>query len=378
MKLLAVVAQIFRSVRKPMHVNEITERVILSGLWESKGKTPDATIGARIYHDIVVNGENSVFVKVGPGTFSLKEFTSGREAHLAPTQKVNDNREHSLNTSNSLNSLSDDSERYDTDLADTVEKEALEDPLVKENLSFVDSAEKVLDEFGNKKPMHYKEITKIALEKGWLVTTGKTPDASMSSSLYLEITRQQKSGKLPRFIKHERGYYGLSKWIETGLVSKIEGHNQKVREELHKSLLEMDPYNFEKIISRLLEYIGFETVKVTKRSNDGGIDVRGTLVVGNVVRIKMAVQVKKWALNTNIPAPVVQQVRGSLGIHEQGLIITTSDFSKGARNEAAQPDKSPIALMNGKELVLLLMEHDIGVSRFTTDLFDLSKDDLMS
>ena len=30
----------------------------------------------------------------------------------------------------------------------------------------------------------------------------------------------------------------------------------------------------------------------------------------------------------------MQQVRGSFGTHEQGLIITTSDFSVGARKEA--------------------------------------------
>ena len=107
---------------------------------------------------------------------------------------------------------------------------------------------------------------------------------------------------------------------------------------------------------------------------DGGIDVRGTLVVGDVVRIKMAVQVKKWKLKNNILAPVVQQVRGSLGAHEQGLIITTSDFSAGAIKEAAQPDKTPIALMNGEQLVMLLMEHGIGVHRSTPDLFEIDEE----
>ncbi len=53
-------------------------------------------------------------------------------------------------------------------------------------------------------------------------------------------------------------------------------------------------------------------------------------------------------------------MRGSLGAHEQGLIITTSDFSAGAIKEAAQTDKTPIALMNGEQLVMLLMEHGIG------------------
>jgi len=88
----------------------------------------------------------------------------------------------------------------------------------------------------------------------------------------------------------------------------------------------------------------------------------------------MAVQVKKWKLKNNIQAPVVQQVRGSLGAHEQGLIITTSDFSAGAIKEAAQPDKTPIALMNGEQLVMLLMEHGIGVHRSTPDLFEIDEE----
>ena len=136
----------------------------------------------------------------------------------------------------------------------------------------------------------------------------------------------------------------------------------------------MKPGEFEELISQLLAEMGFEMVEVTKLSGDGGIDVRGTLVVGDVVRIKMAVQVKKWKLKNNIQAPVVQQVRGSLGAHEQGLIITTSDFSTGAVKEAAQADKTPIALMNGEQLVLLLMEHGIGVHRSTPDLFEIDEE----
>ena len=66
---------------------------------------------------------------------------------------------------------------------------------------------------------------------------------------------------------------------------------------------------------------------MTPASGDGGIDVRGTLVVGDVIRTRMAVQVKRW--KRNVQAPTVQQVRGSLGTHEQGLIVTTSDFRQG-------------------------------------------------
>ena len=69
----------------------------------------------------------------------------------------------------------------------------------------------------------------------------------------------------------------------------------------------------------------------------------------------------------------VCQVRGSLGAHEQGLIITTSDFSTGAIKEANQPDKTPVGLMNGEQLVSLLMEYNIGVRRMPHDLFELEE-----
>ena len=85
---------------------------------------------------------------------------------------------------------------------------------------------------------------------------------------------------------------------------------------------------------------------------------------------RMAVQVKRW--KNNVQAPIVQQVRGSLGTHDQGLIITTSDFSAGARAEAERPNAVPVALMNGEQLVRLLIEHEIGVGRAAHTLLELT------
>jgi restriction system protein len=87
----------------------------------------------------------------------------------------------------------------------------------------------------------------------------------------------------------------------------------------------------------------------------------------------MAVQVKRW--KKNIGAPTVRQVRGSLGVHEHGLIITTSSFPQRAREEAAKPTATPVALMNGEQLVNLLVEHRIGVRRTAYDLIELGEED---
>jgi restriction system protein len=168
---------------------------------------------------------------------------------------------------------------------------------------------------------------------------------------------------------HGKGIIGLAKWGAGGLAFQIELHNADVRKKLHTSLQAMNPTEFEELIVQLLVALGFEDVTLTPASGDGGIDVRGTLVVGDVVRTQMAVQVKRW--RRNVQAPIVQQVRGSLGTHEQGLIITTSDFSKGAREEAARPNAVPVGLMNGEQLVALLVENNIGIQRTSYQLIEL-------
>lgn len=136
--------------------------------------------------------------------------------------------------------------------------------------------------------------------------------------------------------------------------------------------MDLNPAQFEELVGQQLAEMGFECVEVTKYGGDGGIDVRGTLLISDVVRIKMAVQAKRW--KGNIQSPTVQQVRGGLGAHEQGLIITTSDFSAGAIKEANLPDKTPgVGLMSGEQLVTLLMEYNIGVRRMSHDLFELEE-----
>jgi len=47
----------------------------LSGLFSTKGKTPQNTLASLLYMDIK-NNRHSIFVKVKPMTFGLKESSS--------------------------------------------------------------------------------------------------------------------------------------------------------------------------------------------------------------------------------------------------------------------------------------------------------------
>lgn len=329
---------VLRDANAAMSAQEISDRILADGLWQTKGKTPHATVAARLYTDIKKRGESSPFVQVGKNMFGLRDGAPVPEL-IKPKHK----------------------------------KTAPAKPATTAKYSFTDAAQKVLEHFGDKKPMHYREVTEKALELGWIATEGKTPEATMYAQVLTEIRRYQKRGEQPRFVQHGRGFMGLTKWMGKGLEFQINQHNKRIRKELHKRLHAMDATEFEQFVGhRLLADLGFEDIEVTKRCKDGGIDVRGTLVVEEVIRIRMAVQVKKW--KNSVGTETVQQVRGSLGTHEQGLIITTGDFSPRARTEAARPNAVPVALMNGEQLVAILADKQIGITRNSHDIFELISD----
>jgi len=313
--------KVLRDAEGPLPVSEITRRILDRTRWSTTGATPEATVRAVLGEDVRTRGDQSSFVRVKPGVFALREQAPA--ARETPTTTY----------------------------------------------SFTESAIKVLEECGDRRPMHYRVITEKAIEMGWLVTEGRTPEMTMYSQITAEIKRYRARGEQPRFVKHGRGMFGLSKWMGEGLAYQIEQHNRQVQRDLRKRLHQMAPTEFEELVGRLLAEVGFEDIEVTARAKDGGIDVRGTLVTGGVVRTRMAVQAKRW--KANVQAQVVQQVRGSLGAHEQGLIMTTSDFSRHARDEAERSDAVPVALMDGEQFAALLIENDIYVTRHPHNVIEL-------
>jgi restriction system protein len=335
--------QVLAAAGVPLQNGEITRRILDQGLWHSDGKTPVATISAALSTDVKHHADITRFERCGPGIYGLRIWTATPQPTATSEPQP----------------------------ATTGEpKAALPPPEPVEKLSFADAAEVVLERFAHKKPMHYRAITQKILELGLVQTKGQTPEATLYAQVMTETKRRIRRGDSPRFTMQAGGQISLAKWLTDGdLAYQIEQHNDEVRKRLHARLRTIPPADFEALIGQLLVALGFEDVERTPYSGDDGIDVRGTLVVGDVIRTRMAVQVKRW--KKNVQSQIVQQVRGSLGTHEQGLIITTSDFSQGAREEAARADAVPVGLMNGQQLVALLVENDIGVKRASYDLVEL-------
>jgi restriction system protein len=224
-------------------------------------------------------------------------------------------------------------------------------------MNFLDAAYQILKEAGE--PLHYNEIASRALAQGLVTPKGQTPNATMGSRLYVDT---KKEGS--RFKRANKGFFTLADLARSDEIThRVNAINKQTRKKLSQLLHKMPADRFEALIGELLLAIGFEedSIEVTKYHGDGGIDVRGVLDAGGITRINAAVQVKRW--KANISAPTVRNVRGALTTQEQGIIITTSDFSKGARKEANEIGKTPISLVNGQELLDLLIANGIGINK---------------
>ena len=139
------------------------------------------------------------------------------------------------------------------------------------------------------------------------------------------------------------------------------------RQDLLDTLQNMDPFVFEKFAARLLRECGFESVEVTKKSGDGGIDGNGKLKVNGIFCFNVAFQCKRYS--GTVPASDIRDFRGSLqNSTEKGIFITTGTFSKSAISEASDPGKKQIDLIDGNDLVDRMAALQLGVKQtYTVD-----------
>lgn len=122
---------------------------------------------------------------------------------------------------------------------------------------------------------------------------------------------------------------------------------------LLKRLQSLDPRAFEEFVGDLLEAIGY-TGEVTRYVGDGGVDYQGLWDSG-IFQVPVKVQVKR--VKGSVGVAVILQLRGALTQDEFGVVITTGHFSSAAIKKATKPGAKNIELIDGQQLVELVLEH---------------------
>lgn len=163
---------------------------------------------------------------------------------------------------------------------------------------------------------------------------------------------------------------------QTRLKNTAQTINKAARQHLVEFLSKMDPFKFEHLIRLLLQEMGYDNVQVTRRSNDGGVDVVAEIELG-ISSIKEVVQVKRKSGTVN--RPVLDALRGVLHRFgaQRGTIITLGKVATGAKKAAFEPGGAPITLIDGERLLDLLMQHEIGLARKTVDFYEFDDSKLL-
>lgn len=178
--------------------------------------------------------------------------------------------------------------------------------------------------------------------------------------------------------RDERASSGKLKQEEIEL-SPIEviGHsvaeiNGQVGRDLLDRISARDPQFFEQLTVDLIERMGYGKGEPTKYTADGGID--GIVATDSLGFDPIFIQSKRYDTASKVGRPEIQKFAGAMNEVTRGVFITTARFSKDAIAFAESYKHGTIKLVDGDELVKLMMKFNLGAT--TERSFDIKRVDV--
>jgi len=144
----------------------------------------------------------------------------------------------------------------------------------------------------------------------------------------------------------------------------------EIRTRLLDELKQLTPRAFEHFCREFLGHLGYRSVEVTRQAQDGGLDGYGDFRQG-AISIKSAFQAKRWT-DTPIGRPEIDKFRGAIqGDFDHGVFMTTSRFTKAAKEASYKKGAITILLLDGEAIAEILVERNLGVVRQPLYLYDV-------
>ena len=183
----------------------------------------------------------------------------------------------------------------------------------------------------------------MKIRRGWIINPDQpeeiTPDDTSSSG---EDTPSPE-------VVMERSYQEIQNNLEAELLQKIKDN---------------PPEFFEQLVLDLLVEMGYggsrADAEAVGRSGDGGID--GIIKEDPLGLDIVYVQAKRW--ENNVPEKEIRDFTGALASKgaRKGIFITTSGFAKPAIKFAKDMTTKKVILIDGDQLVQLMIKYNVGVS----------------
>jgi hypothetical protein len=238
-----------------------------------------------------------------------------------------------------------------------------------------DRIEQILKEAGVR--LRPKEIhERLALVEG--INPKDLHESTVPSTTRQDNVTRRNAGRQVRFNLFNdgtegRGFISLFAPVTSShsdqVAELIEAGNNKVRERLKEAISELTWQQFESsFLEQILGALGFTDISITQRTRDGGTDALCSYRRG-LIQSETIVSAKHW--NTqNVGVDEVQRMRGIKGNADAAVIVTSSNFTSGAINEAKpSQNQRSVVLVDGALIVDTCLEHMIGVRRFELPSF---------
>ncbi len=101
-------------------------------------------------------------------------------------------------------------------------------------------------------------------------------------------------------------------------------------------------------------------MNVTGRSGDGGIDGEGILEINPLLSFKVIFQCKRF--QGSVGSGMIRDFRGAMiGRADNGIFLTTGNFTMDAKKEAVRDGTNPIELVDGEKLVRMFEKLELGL-----------------
>ena len=154
--------------------------------------------------------------------------------------------------------------------------------------------------------------------------------------------------------------------------------NRDLTAELLQRILEQTPQFFEHLVVDLIVKMGYggsfaNSARVTQYAHDDGID--GIIYEDKLGLDKIYIQAKRYRPENVVGKPQIQQFSGALDEPKatKGVFITTSSYSKEARQYVEKLNSKKIVLIDGQDLAQFMIEYNVGVS--TKQIYEIKRID---
>lgn len=190
----------------------------------------------------------------------------------------------------------------------------------------------------------------------------------LRTSLSIPLQNSLRSSLTVFNIKHETAFLDA---LGKKSADKAVLHYNEFTNAVLNRVLELSAEEFELLVTQLLSAIGFEA-KHLGRVGDGGVDAHGFLDIYGMAKVDLYVQAKRYQLNGGISPSIIKDLRASVPEKSQACLITTTiNIPKKTREECIRPEFKRIGLIDGNQLVEILIEHYQDLSEELKDKLKL-------